>query len=163
MRSAQALGGLARAGLLGVQRIALDDQAVQGSRFLRFGLTQRRQEACSLSLHRRGVRGAFATFADGGGSGGQSFFGGTRAQLGRGPAQAMRQRLGLADMAGEVAIARGLSRLALEARELAFDLADDVFEPAEIGLGCFQAKLRLVAALVQAGDAGSLFEDRTAA
>ena len=36
------------------------------------------------------------------------------AQLGGGPAQIMRQRLGLADMAGEIAIARGLARLALQ-------------------------------------------------
>jgi len=52
--------------------------------------------------------------------------------------------------------------LALEARELAFHFADDVLETAEIGFGGLQPKLGLVTALVQAGNAGGLFQDGAA-
>ncbi len=41
---------------------------------------------------------------------------------------------------------------------MAFDLRDDVGQAAEIGFGGLQAQLRLMAALVQAGNAGGLFE-----
>ena len=71
----------------------------------------------------------------------------------------MRQRLGLADEAGEIAIARGLARLAFQALQLAFDFADDVVEPRQIGFRRAQAKLGFVAALMQAGDSGGFFQN----
>ena len=69
------------------------------------------------------------------------------------------RRLGLADLAGEVAVADRLPRLALQRVELRVDLGDDVVEPGEILLGGAQPELGLVAAVVQAGDAGGLFEE----
>ena len=99
---------------------------------------------------------------DRGGGGGKFFGGDGGAGLGGGPAQVMRQRFGLADMAGEIAVARGLARLALEAGKLAFDFADDVFQARQIGFGGAQAQFRLMAALVQAADAGGFLQDGAA-
>ena len=74
----------------------------------------------------------------------------------------MRQRFGLADMAGKIAIARGLARLALEAGKLAFDFPDHVFQPRQIGFGGAQAQFGFMAALMQAADAGGFFQDGAA-
>ena len=74
----------------------------------------------------------------------------------------MRQRFGLADMAGKIAIARGLARLALQAGKLAFDFADDVFQARKIGFRRAQAQFGFMAALVQAADAGGFFQDGAA-
>ena len=74
----------------------------------------------------------------------------------------MRQRFGLADMAGEIAIARGLARLALQAGKLAFDFPDHVFQARQIGFGGAQAQFGLMAALVQPADAGGFFQDGAA-
>ena len=73
-----------------------------------------------------------------------------------------QRRLGLADVGRQVLEARCLARLALQALDLAFELADDVVEPLEILLGGAQAQFRLVAARMQAGNAGRLFQQRAA-
>ncbi len=73
-----------------------------------------------------------------------------------------RQRLGLDDQTGQIAIARGLAGLPLEAGKLAFDFADHVVEPAHIGFGGAQAQLGFMAALMQSADAGGLFQDGAA-
>ena len=83
-------------------------------------------------------------------------------RLGQRPAQMQQRRLGLADVGRQVLEARGLARLALQAFDLAFELADDVVEPFEVLLGGAQPQLGLVAAGVQAGNAGRLFEQRAA-
>src|SRR6185312_12409432 len=62
----------------------------------------------------------------------------------------------------EVAIARGLARLALQAGELALHLPDDVFQAREVGFGGAQPQFRLMAALVQAADAGGLLQNGAA-
>ncbi len=67
-----------------------------------------------------------------------------------------------ADVAGDHAVAHRLARLAAQRIELGADLADDVLEPGEVGLGGAQPHLRLVAAGVQAGDAGGFLEDAPA-
>ena len=74
----------------------------------------------------------------------------------------MRQRLGLADMAGKIAIARGLARLALQAGELAFHFADDVFQPRKIGFRRLQPQFGFMPALMQAADAGGFLQDGAA-
>ncbi len=71
-------------------------------------------------------------------------------------------RLGLADLAGEVAVAHRLAGLALQRLELRLDLADHVVEAGEVLLGRRQPELGLVAAIVEAGDAGGLLEQRAA-
>ncbi len=75
------------------------------------------------------------------------------------PAQEKRQRLGLADQSGKIAIARGLPRLPLQILQLAFDFADHIVEPAHIGFGGTQTKFGFVAALVQARNAGGFFQN----
>ena len=79
-----------------------------------------------------------------------------------GPAQVEQQRLGASNLSGNVAIARRLPRLGLERSDLRGELADDILGPGEIVLGGLEPQLRLVAARVQAGNAGRLFEHAAA-
>ena len=76
----------------------------------------------------------------------------------RDPAQMEQQRFGAAHLAGNVAVAHRLPRLGLQRRDLGGELADDVFEPRQILLGGLEPQLRLVAARMQPGNAGRLFE-----
>ena len=80
----------------------------------------------------------------------------------RQPAEVEDRRLGLADLAGEIAVADGLTRLALQRLELRLDLADHVVEAGEVLFGGGKAKLRLVAAVMQTGNAGRLLKERAA-
>ena len=82
--------------------------------------------------------------------------------LGGRPAQVQQHRLGLRISADSALVAVGLAGLALEALDLRFHLGEHVLEPVEIGLGGAQAQFGLVAAGVQAGDAGRLLEQRAA-
>src|SRR5512143_1569669 len=70
----------------------------------------------------------------------------------------VQERLGLANLAGDLAVALRLARLAPQRLQLRGKLADQVGEPGEVGLGRLKSKLRLMAAAVQAGDAGGVFE-----
>jgi hypothetical protein len=67
-----------------------------------------------------------------------------------------------ADGAGQFLVADGLAGLALEALQLGVELADDVVDARQIGLGALQLELRLVAAHMQAGDAGGFLQDAPA-
>ena len=75
-----------------------------------------------------------------------------------------RQQLGLggADIAGKIAIAAGLARLALQLRQPRLDLAFQVVGAGQVLLGLLQFQLGFVAAGMQAGDAGGLFQQRAA-
>ena len=66
------------------------------------------------------------------------------------PSQCQQQALLLANIVGDVLVARRLARLALEAVDLARDLDDDVLEPLQIVFGRVQPHLGLVPARVQA-------------
>ena len=150
------------AGLLGVERVAGDDQALQGGGGARFGLAQRRH---------RGGRGLAALAGLGLGDGGV----GDRAHaqilgalgvgdlgLGAEPAQVVQRGLDLAHLGRDVAVADRLPRLALERVDLAGQLVDHVLDPQEVGLGRLQPQFGLVAARVQAGNAGGLFQHAAA-
>ena len=63
---------------------------------------------------------------------------------------------------GDVLVARGLPRLALQAVDLARDLDDHVLEPLQIVFGGLQPHLGLVPPRVQAGDARRFLEDAPA-
>ena len=70
-----------------------------------------------------------------------------------------QQRLALADLARQLAIALRLPRLTLQR----FDwpqLPDDVVDAGEIVLGRLEPQFGLVAPAVQAGNAGGVFQDR---
>ncbi len=74
------------------------------------------------------------------------------------PAQMEQQRFGAAHLAGNVAVAHRLPRLRLQRRDLGGELADDVLDPRQILLGGLEPQLGLVAARMQSGNAGRLFE-----
>ena len=76
--------------------------------------------------------------------------------------QMMLQRLGLADLAGDLAIALRLAGLALQRLQLRGELADQIAEALEIGFRGFEAKLGLMPAAMQAGDAGGIFQHAAA-
>jgi hypothetical protein len=67
-----------------------------------------------------------------------------------------------ADGAGQFLVADGLAGLALEALKLGIELADDVVDARQVGLGALQLELRLVAPHMQAGDAGGFLQDAPA-
>ena len=75
----------------------------------------------------------------------------------------MEQRgLGLAHLGGDFAVADRLPRLLLQAVDLAGELADHVLDAGEVGFGRLQPQFGLVAAGVQAGDAGGVFQHAAA-
>ena len=76
--------------------------------------------------------------------------------------QMMLERLGLADLAGDFTVALRLARLAPQRLQLRRELADQIGKPREIGFGRLQAKLGLVAAAMQAGNARGIFEHAAA-
>ena len=82
--------------------------------------------------------------------------------LGLRPADVQQGRLGLADVGRQVLEAGRLAGLPLQILDLALQLADHVVQPLEVLLGGAQAQFRLVAACVQAGDAGRLLQQGAA-
>ena len=74
----------------------------------------------------------------------------------------MGERLVAADVGGEIAVAARLARLALQAVDLDVELLQHVVDAQQIVLRAFQPELRLVAARVEARNAGGLFEDEPA-
>ena len=75
--------------------------------------------------------------------------------------EGMERRLP-ADFRGKPAIAGRLPGLALQRLDLRLDLFQDIFKAQKIVLGAFEAKLGLMPARVEAGDARRLFEDAAA-
>ena len=79
-----------------------------------------------------------------------------------GPAQMIERRLRLAHLRRHGAVADRLARLLLQAVDLRGELADHVLEAQQIGFGGLQAQFGLVAARMQAGDAGGFFQHAAA-
>ena len=156
---AQALRRLAGARFLRLQLFALGDQAVMGGGALGLGLAQGRQHGGGVALLRGRPGGDVSGDGDGGGGALKFLGGGGGAGLGGDPAQIMRQCFRFPDMAGEVAITRGLAGLALEAGKLAFHFGDDVVETGKVGLRRLQPQFGFVPALMQAADAGGFLQD----
>ena len=73
-----------------------------------------------------------------------------------------QQGLRSSDLCGQRLVATGLPRLPLQRLDLVFDLAQHIFEPEKVVLCGPQPQFGLVAARVQAGDAGGIFEDAAA-
>ena len=82
--------------------------------------------------------------------------------MGLQPAQMEQRGFGLAHAGGDFAIADRLPRLFLETLDLARELADHVLDAGEVGLGRLQPQLGFVAAGVEAGDAGGIFQHAAA-
>ena len=79
-----------------------------------------------------------------------------------GPREVQQEGVLAADLVGDFLVAPRRARLPLEAFDLAVELAEHVAEPREVRFGRLQAQLGLVAAAVQAGDAGRILEDAAA-
>ena len=79
-----------------------------------------------------------------------------------GPGEVPQKGIRPADLAGDVLVASRLARLAPQALDLAAELAEDVGQPGQVGLGRLEAQVRLVTAAVQAGDAGGVLQDAAA-
>ena len=78
------------------------------------------------------------------------------------PLQVEDDGLELADLGRDLLVAPRLAGLPLQALDLRVELAQDVVEAGEIAFGGAQPQLRLVAAAVQAGDAGGVLQDAPA-
>ena len=78
------------------------------------------------------------------------------------PSQMQEDRLDLPDLGGELLVAPRLPRLAPQALDLRLELAQDVAETREIAVGRLEPQLGLVAAAVQAGDAGGVLQHAAA-
>ena len=153
---------LARAGLLLVERISRADQALQRGARTHLGIAQRRHcdsgfvaLLAGLGLRDGGVgHGADAEIL---GAFGVADFG-----LRVDPAQMEQCRLGLADIGGDDPVADRLASLALERVHLAGELRDHVLDAQQVLLGGAQPQLGFVAPLMQAGNAGGLFQNAAA-
>ena len=82
--------------------------------------------------------------------------------IGLQPAQMEQRGLGLAHLGGDFAETNGLARLLLQPVDLAGQLPDHVLDAGEVGLGRLQPQLGFVAAGMQSGDAGGVFQHAAA-
>ena len=147
---------------LAVERFAGIGQPLQPGRGAGFGLAQRRQFGSADRLDAGGfglLAGALGHFADAEvvGAGGLRDVG-----MGLQPAQMEQRGLGLAHLGRDLAVADRLARLLLQAFDLPGELADHVLDAGEVGLGGLQPQFGLVAAGMQAGDAGGIFQHAAA-
>ena len=157
-------GGESGAGArgLGLDLLAGEPRALERGALGGFGVPLGGQEggeaggagACGGGLAGRlGERGAGGVKLGKGG-----FVGGEGARL----LDRQEVRLRGTDRAAEIAVAARLARLALEAGELLLEPGLELVGAGEVGLGRLELELGLVAAGVQAGDAGGLLEQRAA-
>ena len=78
------------------------------------------------------------------------------------PAQMIERGFRLAHLGCDLAIADRLARLLAQAFHLAGELTDDVLDAQQVRLGRLQPQFGLVAARMQAGDAGGVFQHAAA-
>ena len=151
-------GGDAR--LLGVESFGSMFQPLQRGPGAGCLLAELRHGGSSLGLDARGGRllgGAVVRIIGGGGSSGIRL--GDRS--GRvAPAQMQDGRLGLPDLAGKIAVAGRLPRLALQRFILLLDLRNYVVEAGEVLFSGAETQFRLVATTVEPGDAGGFLQQR---
>ena len=147
---------------LAVEQLAGIGEPLQSGRGAGFRVAQRRQLGGADRLDARGLgllAGTLRHLANGEvmGMGGIVDVG-----VGLDPAQVVQRRLGLAHLGGDFAVADRLPRLFLQAVHLSGELADHVLDAEEVGLGSLQPQFRLVAAGVQSGNAGGIFQHAAA-
>jgi hypothetical protein len=155
-------GAIARAALFAVERFARQNQPVQPCAGARLFLAQGRQSRGGDCLQPRRLGLVGGALGDVAHIGVEPVLRVDEALLFVAPGNMKRQRLIATDFGGEAFIARRLSRLSLQTLDLLVDLRQHVLESHEIFLGAFQAQLGLMAARMQARDAGRLFEDQSA-
>ena len=153
---------LVDARFLAVERLARHHEALQRGAGARLLVAQRRKVGGGVRLMRRGLGLRPGRLRDATHREGLRVVRLGDLGIGRDPAQVEQRRLGLADVGRHLPVAHRLARLALQRVDLLRQLADHVFEPPEIGLGRLQPQLRLMAARMQAGDAGGFFQHAAA-
>ncbi len=153
-----ALGG----GDLGVDALALEGEALEDGAGDGVFLAEGGHRLVGLRAEAGGGGGFGLGGAGGAGGGDECCVGFGAGKVGVVPVAPDQQRFGAAQLFGDLAVALGLAGLAGEAGELGFEGLDDVADAAEVGLGGAELELGLVAALVEAGDAGGFLEDAAA-
>ncbi len=155
--------GLALAGalFLGLQRVARQRDAVEGRAAARLLLAQRGKIGGGERLQSRRLALGAGALGDVEQIGIELLPGLGEGGLVLPPRDEVGERLVAADVGGEIPVTARLAGLAFQALDLDVDLLQDVLDPQEVVLGPFQAKLRLVAARMQAGNAGRLLEDES--
>ncbi len=143
---------------LGVEPVALDAQPLQQGGGDRVLLAQRRQRLLGRGAQPGGGRGLGLGGAGGAGGRDQRRGGSGASLVGVAPVPPDQLCLGAAQRLGELAVALRLAGLAGEGGELGLQRLEHVADPAEVDLGGVELELGLVAALVEAGDAGGLFQ-----
>ena len=154
-----ALGGALH---LALEVVLLDFEAGEDRALRRFLVAQRLQAGAGVGLGSQRLGLGFGGARDLLQRGGEVALLGIDLPLRFGPAQMQQDRLDLADLGGELLVAPRLPRLAPQALDLRLELAQDVVEALQIAVRRLEAQLGLVAAAVQAGDAGGIFQDAPA-
>jgi len=153
---------LAGAGLLGIERIAGYQQALQGRGCARLGFAKRRHACCRFLAALAGLALGDGGFGDGAHAQIFSAIGFRHLGVGALPAQIIKRGLDLADFGRDLAIADRLPGLTLERVDLAGQLLDHVIDAKQIRLGGLEPQFGLVAASVQPGNSGGLFKNPAA-
>ena len=151
--------GLGDALGFGGQRIVRHAQPLQGGGRGGLVVAQRRQRGRGLGLRRGGKADQAREVGDAGLGLLQALAGLGQLALGGGELQRQHGGLGAADMVGQVAVAAGLARLALQPLVLLLERHQHVLHARQVLLGGAQPQLGLVAAGIEAGDAGGLIDD----
>ena len=151
--------GLRHALGFGGQRIVRHAQALQRGGGGGFLVAQRRQAGRGLGLRGGGKAHQAGEIGDQGLGFPQALARTGEVALGGGELERQHRRLGTADVVRQVAIAAGLAGLALEALVLLLEGHEHVLHARQVLLGGAQPELGLVAARVEAGDAGGLVDD----
>ena len=146
----------------GAERIVRRAQALEGGGGGGLVVAQRRQRGRGIGLRRRGKTDQAREIGDLGLGFLQPLARLGQLALGVGQLQRQDGGFGAADMVGEVAIAAGLARLALQPLVLLFERHQHVLHARKVLLGGAQAQLGLVAAGIKAGDAGRLVDHAAA-
>ena len=146
---------------LGVQAVPGQDQPLQFGRRPGLRLAQLGQVGGGIGLPGGGGGGAAGQFGDLEVRFLEPPAAGFRLVGGGAPAQVEQGRLGAADVIAEVAVAVRLPGLFLEAVELGVQGDQHVVDAAQVGIGAAQAQFGLVAARIQTGDAGGVFQNGT--
>ena len=153
---------LVDARFLAVERLARHHEPLQRGAGLGLFVAQRRQVGGRVGL----LGGSFGLHAGClGDAADAQILGVARLRdlgIGGDPAQMEQRRLGLAYVGRHLPVVHRLARLPLQRVDLLRQLPDHVLEPGEIGLGRLQPQLGLVAARMQAGDAGGFFQHAAA-
>ena len=156
-------GDLAAGGVeVAVEAVALEGQALEEGAGDGVLVAEGGQALLGGGAEARGLGGGGLRLAGGAGGLGERRGGGGAGGLGVVPVAPDEEALGAAQRLGDLAVALGLAGLAGEAGELGVEGFEHVGDAGEVGLGRPELELGLVAALVEAGDAGGLLEDAAA-